>query len=636
MTVPNTDRPSPSDDPITTAAQDQLQRVGFVEALAREVLSVPAEQGFVFGLLGPWGCGKSSLLNLLEERLDTTDVLVLRFNPWLFSGAEQLVLRFFGEIAAQLRSRKDERLLTIAGLLDKYGEAVGSIAVPWWLKVTTKPVGWWAKRLRRGREWPTSTHDQRAATADRLKSLGRRIIVMIDDIDRLPKDEVLEVLRLVRLTGDFPNIIYLLAFDYDRVARMLDENAAHDGRSYLEKIVQLTQEVPAIRPSVLQNILLADLNDLSSRFTTGPFHLDQWQNLFHCVMRPLFRTVRDVRRYIATLHVTLPAIGDEIAVADVFALEAIRLKVPRLAALLAEHRALLTEQQQHDRNNTAKTALEAMIAQGEPFAEQMREMLTRLFPFTQAHLSNRHYGPESLQSWSKERRVAHPRVLQFYLERTLPPEVLSATRVQEVFDALTDSDRLHALLDPRDGVALEQLLERVEDYERDFPPEAARSAIPVLLNLQPRLRHGRGQGFSDFGADLKLDRVILRLLRRVSDEADRLAIVKERPQWRAHTRTAVPEAHPDSPQRLLEHASERSSSRACTGSPKAVPQRLVHRPHHPGRTRAGLPQPHECRAPHHCRCVREVRGNARGAGRTRADARDPRIDAVQGPGRVTG
>src|SRR5215208_1962060 len=111
------------DRPIEHRTQDKLDRARFAEAIARQLVDAPAETGYVVGLLGSWDSGKTSILNMVDEVLtdEHENVLVLRFNPWLFSGTEQLVARFFEELGAQLLEEPDDRLQRLGGALEEYG-----------------------------------------------------------------------------------------------------------------------------------------------------------------------------------------------------------------------------------------------------------------------------------------------------------------------------------------------------------------------------------------------------------------------------------------------------------------------------------------------------------------------------------
>ena len=96
------------DHPIPDAGGDTLQRADLARSFARRVLALPASQGLVVGIFGPWGSGKTSFINLARATFLESDVPVLDFNPWIFSDAEQLVERFFGELSAQLRLHNQE------------------------------------------------------------------------------------------------------------------------------------------------------------------------------------------------------------------------------------------------------------------------------------------------------------------------------------------------------------------------------------------------------------------------------------------------------------------------------------------------------------------------------------------------
>ena len=91
-----------ADEPIYGAAGDRLGRSEFARAIVTAVMSAPRHAGFTIGVTGAWGEGKSSVLNLVVQELERTDSAeVFEFNPWLFSGAEQLVEHFFDELTAQ-------------------------------------------------------------------------------------------------------------------------------------------------------------------------------------------------------------------------------------------------------------------------------------------------------------------------------------------------------------------------------------------------------------------------------------------------------------------------------------------------------------------------------------------------------
>lgn len=191
-----------SDNPIRTRSDDLLGRGRSARAVARLIRDVDASEGYVVGLLGPWGSGKTSLINLVREELSLEPALpAVDFNPWMFSGAEQLVESFFNELGAQLRTESRE-LSSIADDLQLYGEALAPFR---FLPV----VGPWIERFRGGAGVLKRVVDARRGgigdlrerVATKLAALDRPIVVVVDDVDRLHVNEIRDMFKLVRLTA---------------------------------------------------------------------------------------------------------------------------------------------------------------------------------------------------------------------------------------------------------------------------------------------------------------------------------------------------------------------------------------------------------------------------------------------------
>jgi hypothetical protein len=523
---------SPSGDPpIRTKKEDRLNRAPFAEALAEQIANSPGYGGVVFGLLGDFGSGKTSILNMVAETLkeDFGDPVVLWFNPWLFSGTEQLVGHFFEELAAQLLEEPNDRLRRIGEALEQYGKLLGPLryvpGVGRYAEGAEKVTDILSGLLKGREEKPVSVRTRRRELEKALDELDGKIVIFIDDLDRLSRqEEIQDVIRWVRLNADLPNVVFVLAFDRWRVEEAL-AGVEGDGRAYLEKIVQVVHDVPAIGEVDLSRALVEEINRVIGESHTGPFDEHEFWNVFHTVIRPLFRNVRDVRRYADALPMTLQLIGDEVRLTDVLALEAIRLQAPDAFARLPAAAGTLTTTSDGygmGRNvDEAKAEIEEFENAGGDCAEVIREARRQLFPAT-SWMENAHYGGEWLKTWSKERRVAHPRVLRFYLEKNLPEDIMPAWAVEDLFESLGDRDALATRFGAMDPRMLEHAVERLREYEDDYQPEHVEPAVEVLLNQMPRLREGTEQ-FMDVGAHRKVRWAVLDFLRKIEDP-DALAL----------------------------------------------------------------------------------------------------------------
>ena len=102
-----------------------LGRYELARRFVQQVLSLDAGEGAVVGVLGPWGSGKTTFMNFARAEFDNAGITVVDFNPWMFSGAEQLVERFFSELSGQLRVSPD--LSDMVKALDDYSDALSGI-----------------------------------------------------------------------------------------------------------------------------------------------------------------------------------------------------------------------------------------------------------------------------------------------------------------------------------------------------------------------------------------------------------------------------------------------------------------------------------------------------------------------------
>ena len=165
-------------------------------------------------MLAADGSGKTSFLNLAREHLKQR-VTILEFNPWMFSGTQQFALSFFTDISAQFKKRKGYE--AIAQVLANYGEIVSGMS---WALGPWAGIGGLAKLLMKK---PESAESLRPEVLKLLAQLDKPVVVVLDDIDRLTAPEIRDIFKLVRLTANFPRLVYVLMFDRLRVEQALSE-----------------------------------------------------------------------------------------------------------------------------------------------------------------------------------------------------------------------------------------------------------------------------------------------------------------------------------------------------------------------------------------------------------------------------
>lgn len=510
-----------ADNPVRQLSDDKLGRAHAAKSFASSVLELDASEGVVVGVLGAWGFGKTSFINLARPTFEQDAVPILDFNPWMFSGAEQLVQSFFSELSAQLKLRPG--LAEVGKGLEEYGEMFSGLA---WIPM----VGPWIERgqdlaklignlLQRKKEGVGS---QRAKVDKTLRALNKPIVVVLDDIDRLNTSEIRDIFRLVRLTANFPNIIYVLAFDRKRVEDALTEEGI-PGRAYLEKILQIGFDLPTVPEHVLNQQIFASIDaTLDGIPNAGKFDANAWPDVFVEVIRPLISNMRDVRRYAAAIRGTVRSLDGQIALVDVLALEAIRVFLPDVFQCFPATVSGLTTTSKmgyggHREHAHLKQEIDDLIDAAGNKAAVVRAMIERLFMAAQRHVGGSHYGADESRRWLRERRAAHADILRLYLERIAGQGLLAFNLAEKGWGLMPDSQSFDEYLRGLDPEQVVDVIASLEAYEDEVTPDRVAPGVTTLLNILPSLPEVE-RGMFGLGTRTVVGRVVYRLIRSQNSE----------------------------------------------------------------------------------------------------------------------
>lgn len=525
---------SPTDNPIESAAEDRLGRAELAHDFARDVRSLDATQGAVVGVLGPWGSGKSSFINLMRE--DFTDdpaLTVVDFNPWMFSGTEQLIDHFFVEMASRFKQLQDDRLTKAAGLLEEYGESISSVAGMFgiWGQVFAGGVGFarrGASRRLSKRGSASARHDE---VARELSKLNRPVIIVIDDIDRLTTLEIRDIFKLVRLTASFPNLIYILAFDRDRVEAALDETNV-PGRAYLEKIIQVAFDLPATPDTALRSEVLNELQKVMDGIEGERFDASRWSDIFAEIIYPLVGNMRDVARLAMSVRTTLQALARDVETVDLLALEAIRVFRPEIFSHLRSMRTALTQTGGTFGGSSKNAEHQAKVDRLMEIAGEdenlVKALLERVFPAAVKYFANNNYGSDWLTQWRREHRLASIEFLGMYFDRVAPSELQTFQIAEALVAVMNEPTQFSATLERISRGMLPDVLSSMESFKGDFPEVGMELAIASLLNSIPNIPENAGRmgGLLVLSPRIIVIRLVLRMLEQLDEETRRETVIR--------------------------------------------------------------------------------------------------------------
>lgn len=402
-----------ADHPRTEPREDLLGYAPFAKMLAHSVLRGSPSAGLVVGIYGEWGLGKTTLLNFIEHftqsDADDEPPVIVRFNPWWFSGREDLLRRFFADFeSAVLKKRAKNTKLRSA--LQKFGDAIGNVPFAW--------VGGVGKIVAAATKLgqPSDVVGLKRAIVDALAEEVLRVIVLVNDINRLLPSEMVDVFRLVRSVGDFPNVHYVLALDHDIVTTAISTECHTDGARYLEKIVQAPFDLPRPSAATLRGLFAHRLPEILGEVDSALLDPKYWMDVFVHGISPFLRTPRDVGRLLNSIAVIYPSLRGEVNVVDFIGVETLRVFAPDAYEIIRSNPqrfvgmllAVDHLKEQHRQFH------EEWLATVKRDAHTTRALVTRLFPSVAGVLGARNSPAPRDGTLRKARRVCVENVFDVY------------------------------------------------------------------------------------------------------------------------------------------------------------------------------------------------------------------------------
>jgi len=497
-----------NDEPIADAEDDALGRGPFVEQTVRLIRNVAERsESTVFGLQAPWGAGKTSLLNLIRKRLDGDGWGVVEFNPWEVGDLHALTREFLTALTTALPN--DEKGSRAREALRRYGRRAASFSSV--VKVPGVDLSKLVEAVLSATEPDESLPALRRGLVDALEKLAQPILVLIDDVDRLQSDELLTLLKLVRLLGRLPNVFYVLAFDETTIRNVLRRSdIGHDGnraQDYLEKIVQVRVDVPPLHRThhlAMTNELVDGIvarHDLE--LAEGDW--DRYSRVYHDVLAQILTGPRQIKRYYAQVETYLPLVAGEVDFVDFSVVTALRTFFPDLYVDLPKHRRGLTRSELRADKLAPDEELQRwrdLVAQhvtDEPSRETALSLLATIFE--PVHRAGNKWTTSTvggLDSITRRRGVGSAEYFDRYFVLGVPSDDIPDTEVRGALAEVIAggsglADRMLDII--RSSTNQTAVAEPLIDKLRRFSPtdpEASRALLPFAAEIA---KHAPPTGF---------------------------------------------------------------------------------------------------------------------------------------------
>lgn len=318
------------DYPISSSSEDVYKRAEFAELLAEKIQSELENKNagaLAIGINGAWGSGKTSFSNLVREKIQFENRIVIEFNPWRSSSPEKIIEDFFELLISELE--KDDPGLS--KVLNKYASTLTKIDE----NIITKSVESISEYI--------FSSPNKNESYDRINNavakLKKQIIIFIDDLDRLDIKETVEVLRLIRNTANFNAVVYLVSYDKGYVLEAVKEFNPYNHRAFLEKIFQFEFLLPSFDNAILRNELKGLLtNNLIPKDdpiinAAVDYAGSSGKNLTARVLK----SKRDILRFSNAFLFEIKGIKEEVNFIDFYLIHLLKLKFTAVYKFLADH-----------------------------------------------------------------------------------------------------------------------------------------------------------------------------------------------------------------------------------------------------------------------------------------------------------
>ena len=433
-----------SDLPVPENGEDLLGRGETVRSLVSVIV---LEQPAIIAVTGAYGKGKTSFLNLTIgelRKLEGDDLpVIVRFSPWLAADSNALVLSLLNSIVAEIKHN-----YVVPGLGHDASQFARTL-----LSVIPR-----TEKLKDLFSEPSQ--EMRIETlADRIAKTPRRVLVVLDDLDRMEAREIETVFKLLRGTIKLSNITFLCSFDKGEVALILKATRPQqDTGRFIEKFFPMQFPLPEVHPSEFKQLLSRKLSEVVTRYGSSPGDTlsKSLEDIWEGGASLYFENLRRIKLFLNRINHSLERIADEVNIEDFIRLELIHDVEPDLYEQIfrsPEHfwnqnyafetRLRSSEPLNEDKAKQwhaefYKDKVEALVpAQRQYVFRLLGDLFPQFAAYKAYRRSPRAQTPGPVEA-EKEKRIFHPRCFPQYFTMKTPSELFPRKEFDKFLSAVRD------------------------------------------------------------------------------------------------------------------------------------------------------------------------------------------------------
>ena len=508
-----------AEKPIISKNEDLLGREKVANNLASEIKYCKNKDSLTIGIVGKWGSGKTSFINMVLENFKGNDnYIVIKFNPWNISSRKQLISDFFLQLSNNLKKENvsGEIISTIGkslGTLSKFFKPLGFIpplSVLSTIGDITEKASEFINEYVESEKEDLETIKRKIDTE--LEELGKKLLIVIDDIDRLCDDEIREIFQLVKSIADFKNTIYILSYDREIVTKALDKTQQDKGEEYLEKIVQVPLVLPYISKSDLDKIFINRLN-ISINIPDEEYDNSYFSEIYYNGLAENFESLRDIERYMNVFSLGINLAREELNINDYIAITLIKVFEPDLYEYIKNNKEYFSGTKFDEFLNKDKkeilTELEGIYEKLKKLGKRkVKRLIEVIFP----KLGEMNYAEGFIDIWGKARRIATPVYFESYFRLDFPEDEIKKSEIKKFREFSTEEDliKIFNINNKKRIRLLELLIEEIEEIS----DKKAIILLKFIFSIADELKYEGSKGIFAFmeNPQYKITRIFYKML----------------------------------------------------------------------------------------------------------------------------
>ncbi len=251
------------------------------------------DKSFSIGIVGKWGYGKSSYLALLEKRIlkEEEKYILVKFNPRHSKSIETIQFDFFQTFFEELKEY-DSRF---SKSFNNYLKALQIID-------TNNVIDF----IQNGFNTFLDAESEKDIINQAIQRINKKIIVIIDDLDRLLAEEIIEVFKIIDGTASFSSTVFITAFDKEHLNKIIDEKYTNEETFFSDKFFNVEIFLPAIDKKIIyefiKDILLKTFKPRTIDISKAQLDINKELAELKYHIENNISTMRDAKRFLNSFH----------------------------------------------------------------------------------------------------------------------------------------------------------------------------------------------------------------------------------------------------------------------------------------------------------------------------------------------